>query len=92
MLYPTIDKLSQRESGEPLNRYELVIGVAKSARMVTDEFTDEFTRARQKIENKETDKPLMSLLSEEMRNEKPVHIAIGRIERHDYTLEKCAEQ
>ena len=92
MLYPTIDKLSKRESGEPLNRYELVIGVAKSARMVTDEFTKEFSDARQKVENRETDKPIMALLSEEMRNEKPVHIAINRIERKDYTLEKCEEK
>ena len=34
MIYPTIDKLT----GGEFNRYELVIGVAKGARIVTDEY------------------------------------------------------
>ena len=34
MIYPTIDELTQGK----FNRYELVIGVAKGARMVTDEY------------------------------------------------------
>ena len=88
MLYPTIDKLSKRESGEPLNRYELVIGVAKSARMVTDEFIEEISRAHQMVDNHETDRPILSIIPEELREEKPVHIAIKRIENREYTLEK----
>ena len=36
MIYPTIDKLTQGE----FNRYELVIGVAKGARLVTDKYVD----------------------------------------------------
>ena len=88
MLYPTIQTLSNRESGEPLNRYELVMGVAKSARMVTDELNEELTRARQMVENRETDRPILAIIPEEFRAEKPVHIAIKRIENHEYTLEK----
>ena len=88
MLYPTIQTLSARENGEPLNRYELVMGVAKSARMVTDEFIEEFARARQMVENHETDRAILAIISDELREEKPVHIAIKRIENHEYTLEK----
>ncbi len=88
MLYPTIDTLSRRENGEPLNRYELVIGVAKSARMVTDEYIGQFNHARQMVENHETDRPIITLISPELRQEKAVHIAIERIESREYTLEK----
>ena len=88
MLYPTIEKLSSREDKEPLNRYELVIGVAKSARKVTDEYIGEFNRARQMVENHETDRPLITLISPELRQEKAVHVAIERIEKREYTLEK----
>ena len=88
MLYPTIQTLSERENGEPLNRYELVMGVAKSARMVTDEFVEELSRAQQMVDNKETERPILSIIPDELREEKPVHIAIKRIENHEYTLEK----
>ncbi len=88
MLYPTIEKLSQREGGEPLNRYELVIGVAKSARMVTDEFMGEFNRAKTMVEESKTDRSIVSMISPELRQEKAVHIAIERIENKEYTLEK----
>lgn len=88
MLYPTIQTLSERENGEPLNRYELVMGVAKSARMVTDEFIEEIGRAHQMVDNHETDRPILSIIPEELREEKPVHIAIKRIENREYTLEK----
>ena len=38
MIYPTIEQLS----GGEFNRYELVVGVAKCARIVTDEYLEQF--------------------------------------------------
>ena len=36
MIYPTIDQLTKGK----FNRYELVVGVAKCARIVTDEYVN----------------------------------------------------
>ena len=61
MIYPTIDELA----GKEFNRYELVIGVAKGARIVTDEYVEMRAKAQRMIENHETEKPLAALIDPE---------------------------
>ena len=75
MIYPTIEQLTQGE----LNRYELVVGVAKCARIVTDEYIEMKTKAQKMIENHETDKSIAQLIDPEYKDEKAVKIAIGKI-------------
>ena len=75
MIYPTIEELS----GGKLNRYELVVGVAKCAAIVTDEYVEMKTKAQKMVENHETDKPIASLIDPEYKDEKAVKIAIGKI-------------
>ena len=45
MIYPTIDQLTQGN----FNRYELVVGVAKCARIVTDEYMEMKAKAQMAI-------------------------------------------
>ena len=82
MIYPTIDQLSKGE----FNRYELVIGIAKGARIVTDEYVEMRAEAQRKIENHETEKTLASLIDPEYKDQKAVRIAIGKIERGEFKL------
>ena len=74
MIYPTIDQLS----GGEFNRYELVVGVAKGARIVTEKYVEMRAEAQRMIENHETDKPLASLIDPEYKDQKAVKIAISR--------------
>ena len=82
MIYPTIDQLSKGD----FNRYELVIGIAKGARIVTDEYVEMRDRAQKMIENHETEKPLAALIDPEYKDQKAVKIAIAKLERGDFTL------
>ena len=75
MIYPTIDQLT----GDALNRYELVVGVAKCARIVTDEYIEMRNKAQKLIDNHETDKPLSALIDPEYKDKKAVKIAIGQL-------------
>ena len=81
MIYPSIADLTKGK----FNRYELVIGAAKSARLVTDEYVAQREKAEKMIANRETDKPLTALISSEYRDQKAVKIGIGRL--NDGTLE-----
>ena len=91
MIKPTIADLTKDE----MNRYELVIAIAKCARRVTDEYVEQRERADRMIANRETDKPLTALIGKEYRDEKAVKTAINRfhngryavIEAEDYTAE-----
>ena len=83
MIYPPISELTE---GGKHNRYELVIGVAKCARIVTDEYVEMRARAQKMIDNHETEKPLASLIEAEYRDQKAVKIAIGRIHKGEYRL------
>ena len=87
MIYPTIDKLTQGE----FNRYERVIGVAKGARIVTDEYVEMRQKAQKMIENHETDKPLASLIDPEYKDQKAVKIAIAKLERGEFKLARGQE-
>lgn len=74
MIYPTIDELS----GGEFNRYELVVGVAKGARKVTEKYVEMRAEAQRMIENHETDKSLAALIDPEYKDQKAVKIAISR--------------
>ena len=76
MIYPTIQQLTNGE----FNRYELVIGVAKCARIVTDEYVEMRAKAQKMIDNRETEKSLSSLIDPEYKDRKAVKIAIGKLE------------
>ena len=77
MSKPSIEDLTKGK----INRYELVIAIAKCARRVTDEYVEQRERADRMIANRETDKPLAALISKEHRDEKAVKTAINRF--HD---------
>ena len=81
MIYPSIADLTK----DKFNRYELVIGAAKSARLVTEEYVAQREKAEKMIANHETDKPLSALIDPEYRDKKAVKIGIGRL--NDGTLE-----
>ena len=75
MMYPTIDVLTKGK----FNRYELVVGVAKCARIVTDEYVAMRNKAQKRIDNRETDKSLFSQIDPEYRDQKAVRIAISKM-------------
>ena len=82
MIYPTIEQLTEGK----LNRYELVVGVAKCARIVTDEYIEMRTKAQKMIDNHETEKSLSSLIDPEYKDKKAVKIAIANIEGGRFKL------
>lgn len=75
MIYPTIDELTHGD----FNRYELVIGVAKCARIVTDEYVAMRAKAQKMIDNRETEKSLSALIDSEYKDQKAVKIAIAKL-------------
>ena len=84
MIYPTIPELTK---GGEYNRYEIALATAKCARMITNEYTRQRVEAeRQMTGNKETDKPLNTMIDKEVRDEKAVKLAIGRIHKGEYTI------
>ena len=82
MIKPSIAELTKGN----FNRYELVIGAAKCARRVTDEYVEQRTRADRMIANRETEKPLASLIDSEYRDQKAVKIAINRLADGRYKM------
>ena len=88
MIYPTIDQLTKGE----FNRYELVIGVAKCARIVTDEYVEMRAKAQKMIDNHETDKPLAALIDPEYKDKKAVTIAIGKLNEGRFSMSHTDEK
>ena len=82
MIYPTIEQLAKGE----FNRYELVVGVAKCARLVTDEYVEMKAQAQKMIDNHETDKTLSALIAPEYKDQKAVKIAITRLAEGKYRM------
>lgn len=83
MLYPTIPELTK----DQINRYELALATAKCARIITDEYVRQREFAEKSMTgNKETDKPLMSMIDSEYRDEKAVKTAINRIYNGEYVI------
>ena len=87
MIYPTIEQLTKGE----FNRYELVVGVAKCARIVTDEYVEMRAKAQKMIDNHETEKPLASLIDPEYKDKKAVKIAIGKLESGEFKMVRSEE-
>ena len=82
MIYPTVEQLT----GGKFNRYELVVGVAKCARIVTDEYIEMRTKAQKMIDNHETEKSLSSLIDPEYKDQKAVKIALAKLEGGRFKL------
>ncbi len=88
MIHPTVDELTKGN----FNRYELVIGVAKCARIVTDEYVEMRAKAQKMIDNHETDKSLLSLIDSEYKDRKAVKIAISKLEDGRFTMVRPEEE
>ncbi len=88
MLYPTIEELTQ---GNKYNRYELALATAKCARLITDEYVRQHDAAvKSQTGNKETDRPINTLIDRELRDEKAVKVAIRRIHNGNYSIDPHA--
>ena len=88
MLHPTIEELTQGK----YNRYELALATARCARLVTDEYVRQHDAAeRAQTGNKETDRPINTMIDRELRDEKAVQVAVRRIWRGDYVIDENAE-
>ena len=89
MLHPTIEELTKGK----YNRYELALATAKCARLITDEYVRQHTAAeRAQTGNKETDRPINTLIDRELRDEKAVKVAISRINNGEYLIDEHAAE
>lgn len=86
MLYPTIEELTQ---GNKYNRYELALATAKCARLITDEYV-----RQHEIMEKSTTKEsrAANAVDRELRDEKAVKVAIGRIYDGRYEIDEHAAE
>ena len=83
MLHPTPDELTHGQ----FNRYELAVGIAKSARLVTEEYVRQRTEAQKAIdEHRESGLTLAQMISPEYRDQKAVTIAVGRLAAGTYRM------
>ncbi len=83
MIYPTFSELTK----DQFNRYQLAVATAKCARIITDEYVKQRETAEKAMTgNKETDKPLMTMIDKELKDEKAVKIAINRIHNGEYSI------
>ena len=88
MLYPTIGELTKGD----FNRYELSLATARCARLVTDEYVKQREEAeKSQTGNKETDKPINTLINKELRDEKAVKTAIRRLHDGEYVIVRRPE-
>ena len=84
MLYPTIEELTKGQ----FNRYELALATAKCARIITNEYVRQHDAAEKaQTGNKETDRPINTLIDRELRDEKAVKVAIGQIYAGQYEID-----
>ena len=88
MIYPTIEQISKGE----FNRYELVVGVAKCARIATDEYVEMRNKAQKMIDNHEVDKPLSALIDPEYKDQKAIRIAIAKLLDGRYKMVRPEEK
>ena len=89
MLHPTIEELTKGE----YNRYELALATAKCARLITDEYVRQHDAAEKSITgNKETDRPLNTMIDKELRDEKAVHVAVNRLYAGEYVIDVHANE
>ena len=89
MLHPTIEELTKGE----YNRYELALATAKCARLITEEYVRQHDAAEKSITgNKETDRPLNTMIDRELRDEKAVHVAVNRLYAGEYVIDVHANE
>ena len=89
MLHPTIEELTHGK----YNRYELALATAKCARLITDEYVRQHDAAEKSITgNKETDRPLNTMIDKELRDEKAVHVAVNRLRDGVYVIDVHADE
>lgn len=89
MIYPTFEELSQNGK---YNRYTVAMAAAKGAKLVTEEYLEEREYADQMVQRKETDKPLMALIDEELRDEKAVRTSVHRLSSGEYIIKDPDEK
>lgn len=88
MLYPTIEELTKGQC----NRYELALATAKCARLVTDEYVRQHDAAEKaQTGNKETDRPINTMIDRELRDEKAVKVAVNHLKDGRYVIDLHAE-
>ena len=84
MLYPTIEELTKGK----FNRYELALATAKCARLITNEYVRQHDAAEKaQTGNKETDRPINTMIDRELRDEKAVQVAINHIYAGQYEID-----
>ena len=88
MLHPTIDELTKGK----YNRYELALATARCARLVTDEYVRQHDAAEKSLTgNKETDKPINTMIDRELRDEKAVKVAINRLHTGAFEIDTTGD-
>ncbi len=87
IIKPGIEQLS--ENGK-YNRYVLCIAAAKCARIVTDEYVEQYAKAEMMVANKETDKTIGAIIQKELRDDKAVKTAIKRLASHEYEIDDAS--
>lgn len=85
IIKPTIEQLSQGK----YNRYTLVQAAAKGARMITSEYEQQRAVAERMISNKETDKPMVSLITREFCDDKAVKSSIKRLYNGEFIIKNA---
>ena len=89
MIYPPIPELTENYRH---NRYELVIAVAKGAHKVTGENLSKRANAQRKIAEEKVDKPMLTLIDPEYRDQKAIRIAISRLHEGKYRMQNEADK
>ena len=84
MIKPGIEELS---NDGKYNRYVLCVATAKCARIVTDEYVEQFNNAQNQVANKETDKSISQLIQRDLRDDKAVKVAIRRLYTNEYKID-----
>ena len=94
MLYPTIDQLTKGE----MNRYQLALGVARGARIITNEYvrqrviSEKLQSLQKEAGIKDPDKTLSAMIDAEYRDEKAVRVAIRKLHSGDFTFVERDEE
>lgn len=89
MLHPTALELAENkdEKGESFNRYEVAIAAAKCARKLTDKYVEQRDRAEKEIaDSKETDRPVNTLIDDDLRDVKAVQLAVEKLDKGEYVI------
>ena len=86
MIYPPIPELTENYRH---NRYELVIAVAKGAHKVTSEYLTMRANAERMIAEEKVDKPMLTLIDPEYRDQKAIRIAISRLHEGRYRMQSA---